>query len=509
MNREDLIEYIESYEASHAVEEYIVNGWHVWPLLRMIPCMEYLPRMPPPALYHGGAAILRRWLRTTFPWLYELYKGLANREIKNKATEVLAQDIEHSDPYDAQRDVVILTLSERRVLQNGALYEIYSDPILELLNKLGMSTLVWEQGEERHPRYSKSAWITRRLNDETRSLPLPSHLHDEPRWFADYQTFTNEIIGRAVKWREVAVLIDMVTNQSIVFERWLRKTGARFLFVVCWYDPLIMAAIMAARRCGIKTIEIQHGVLGKEVFQYSTWLRAPICGFEVIPDIFWFWGAKSVEEIKQYSPAFSSSAILAGGNLWLNRWRQSMRSDRAPASNIGEAVQRKTILVTLQLDIEPFLFDAIAASPATWRWLIRFHPARDKLKRVQEEQMFKLIGHPGVELERANSILLLELLNESDVHVTSYSASAIEALAFGVPSIIIGAFGRKNFSHLINQGLMMPADTSEKLITEIECSHRMNPDETPAICNMFASDDEANEAMKYILKQKSIEVREP
>lgn len=419
---------------------------------------------------------------------------------------MLAQDREHHEPYDAPRDAVILTLSGRRVLQNGALYEIYSDPMVELLNKLGKSTLVWEQGEERHPRYSKSAWISRLLNDEASSLPLPSHLHDEPHWFVDYQKFANEIMGRAVKWREVADMIDRVTNQSTVFEKWLRKTGARFLFVVCWYDPLIMAAIMAARRCGIKTIEIQHGVMGKEVFQYSTWLRAPLEGFETIPDVFWFWGKTSAKEIKHYSPAFSSSDILVGGNLWLNRWRHRRQGASEPAGDTKLQVHRKTILVTLQLDIEPFLFDAIAASPYTWRWLIRFHPAREKSKRAQEEQMFKNTGHPGVELERASSILLYELLSESDVHVTSYSACAIEALAFGVRSIIIGTFGWKNFSSLIDQGLMMQADTSEKLITELECAQRINPDENPSVAGMYASDEEADIAMRYILNQEGPKV---
>jgi len=463
--------------------------------------MKYLPLSAPPLPVSGGVAGLRPWLRTTS--LYRVYKWLRRWKYRNKKNGACDYDSEHHDPHDVQRDVVILTLSERRVLLQGTLYEIYSDPLVELLHKQGLSTLVWEQGEERYPRYSRSAWISRRMDAECRQFPLSSQFNDEPHWFGDYQKFTHEIMGRAVMWYEVATLIDVVTHQSFVFEKWLQKTEARYLFAVCWYDPLVMAATMAARRCGIKTIEIQHGSQGEWHFAYSAWLRAPSEGYEVVPDVFWCWGKTAVEELHEYNPAFFvKSSAVPGGNLWLNLWRERVQRTTLTSSE-KPAAPHKTILVSLQLDVEPLLLDAIRASPSSWRWLIRFHPAREKSSRVQEELMFKHASHPGVELDKANSLVLYELLGESDVHVTAYSACAIEALAFGVQTIIISSQGRMTFSSLIDQGLMMTADTSEKLIIEIEHAQRINPDKTPAIASMFANGDDAIVAVQRIIKQEA------
>jgi hypothetical protein len=502
----DVKKCIEVYEAEHAVEEYVVRGWHVWPLLKMIPYMGYLPATAPSI---NQTTSFRRRLAIRLPWLQQSYRWLKyhwGQRVKHGSTGLL--DAEHNDPHDAQRQIIILTLSERRVLIGGTLYEPYSDPLVEQLHKLGRSTLVWEQGANRGPRYSKSARISWRMDAECRRLSLSRHSHEgpEPAWFTDYQKFTNEIMGRPVIWREVSSLIDAVSNRSVVFERWLRKTGARFLFVVCWYDPFVMAAIMAARHCGIKTIELQHGVGGAMDFAYTSWLRSPHEGYEVIPDIFWRWGKVSAEEVRHYNPAFSTKPeIVAGGNLWLNHFRRNMRPIKTHYSSAGQLAPclTKTILVTLQLDIEPLLLDAIGASPSTWQWLIRFHPSRSKSQRIRDVQLLRNTGHPGIDLERANHLMLYDLLCESDVHVTGYSACAIEALAFGVTTIVINELGRLTFSEFIKQGLIISADTSDKLIEEIEHSQRINPDDAPYIANMFASDDDARNALRLIMSNDS------
>ncbi len=492
----DKKEFIEAYEASHAVEEYLINGWHVWPLLKMIAHMRYLPPTAPVASFRGRLAARFPWLKKSYRWL--MYQN------KHRVHEI--QDAGHNDAHDARRDVVILTLSERRVWLDGALYEIYSDPLVEQLHKNGKSTLVWEQGEERGPRYSKSALVSQRMRAECNQLSLPDT--DEPVWFADYQKFTDEIMGRPVLWNEVASLINVVSIRALVFEQWLRKTGARYLFVVCWYDPFVMAAIMAARRCEIKSIELQHGVSGPMVFPYTSWMRSPREGYEVIPDVFWRWGKESAEDIRRYSPAFSTRpVIVAGGNLWLNRFRRSIRSAYIHSSSAEQPSlhSTKTILVTLQLEVEPLLLDAIAASPSSWKWLIRFHPARENSKRTHEELLFKETGHPGIEIQKANNSLLYGLLCESDVHVTGYSACVTEALAFGVQSVIISKLGREMFSSLIEQGLVVSADTREKLIANIEHAQRINPDEIPAITNMFASDEDARHVLKSIVNRENSE----
>jgi len=176
--------------------------------------------------------------------------------------------------------------------------------------------------------------------------------------------------------------------------------------------------------------------------------------------------------------------------MWLNRL------GKIRSLNEGADTPIKKILVTLQLDISPVLLEAIQHSPHTWKWLIRFHPAREKGKRTLEEEMLRSIGHPDIEIERASEALLYELLCECDVHVTEYSACAIEALAFGVPSVIIGVYGRENFIKYIQQGLMFYVESGEQLNSEITRSRRIAPKN---ISDLFASNDDAHEALRIII----------
>jgi hypothetical protein len=378
--------------------------------------------------------------------------------------------------------------------------------LVEQLHKMGKSTLVWELGEERVPRHSKSAWISKRMADVCSRLSLSTHPQDEPQpiWFEGYQKFALELTGRVVAWPEIGSRIDVVYRQSIVFEQWLRRTGARYLFVVNWYNPQVMAAIMAAKRCGIKTIDVQHGVGGAHDFSYVSWTRMPLNGYELMPDVFWRWGKISADEIRQYNPAFSTHlAAVAGGNLWLNRWRSNVRIAETPEGDAKSAAHQKTILVSLQLNIEPLLLDAIKASPPSWVWLIRSHPRKTKAERSQEAAILKSTGHPGIELERANSLLLYELLCESDVHVTGDSACALEALAFGVTSITNTELGRETFAKMIELGVIAFAKTSSELIAKIEHAQRINSEKVPAIADMFASDEDASEALRIIMGVES------
>src|SRR5450759_332870 len=112
-------------------------------------------------------------------------------------------------------------------------------------------------------------------------------------------------------------------------------------------------------------------------------------------------------------------------------------------------------------------------------------------------------GHPGIELERANSSLLYELLCERDVHVTGDSACALEALAFGVTSITISELGRDTFAKMIELGVIAFAKSSSELIAKIEHAQRINSEQVPAIAEMFASDADAREALRIIMSAEN------
>lgn len=492
MKNIEIVKTVVAYESTHNVEDYIVEGWHVWPLLKALIWLQFLQPVRPnqdlKSLIRKYIAPLlrcRAYLKTV---IYKLRCGT-----RHKADELNHHPV----------DVIFLTLSERRVVVDGVSFETYTDPFVDMLSELGSSSLVWEQGNGSPSQYSESVKILGRLHAETMIQP-PLSLK-EPDWFADYRGLVENIIGREIAWAEVAPEIGMVTSRSIVFERWLRKANARFLFFVCWYSPVTMSATMAARRCGVKTVEIQHGLQCEGDFTYASWLRAPSEGYEVMPDVFWCWGKTAAKELKEFNPAFlGRSSAVAGGHLWLNRWCQSARESFPAikrADNEPSGVKR--ILVTLQVSVPKLLLEAISGSSLAWVWMIRFHPKRRMKYRAADMRLFLETGHTGLEFERSNESLFFELLNDCDVHVTECSACALEALAFGVPSVILGGSdygesGKVYYRPFIEKKLMMSADTATDLINAINSSKRIDQ-ASKEISDLFADNDAAKASLSLLL----------
>lgn len=502
MSEIEILERVVAYESTHSVENYIVNGWHVWPLLRcLILWMHEMSSGP------RRVSVFRALLRRHFGSVSLIGKRLLplRRYLSHLSANYRRLLVGHgkvNELINKQADVIFLTLSERRVIVNSTFYEIYTDPFVELLSELGFGSLVWEEGVSRHPQYSESVNIFDRLASER--VPLPRKLK-EPDWFFDYMVLVDSIIGRKIAWTEIAYQIELVTNFASVFELWMRIATARFLFVVCWYNPIAMAATMAARRCGIKTIDIQHGYEGKGHIAYSSWLRRPSDGYEVVPDVFWCWGNTNAEELRESNPGFlPKSSFVAGGNLWLNRWRQPASKSVLASRPLHNALRwEKKILVTLAFEAPTLLLEVIAASPSTWLWMIRLHPKSSMEQRVAIMAKVQEIGHVGVDIDHHSSALLYELMSDCDVHVTESSSCAIEALAFGVRTVIMGGtaygdLGKFSYRRYIEESLMDTADTVSDMIVAINSSKRLEQS-SKAIGDLFANDVAAKEALARVL----------
>jgi|CXWL01.1.fsa_nt_gi hypothetical protein len=504
MNDIEILDKVIAYESTHNIEDYVVDGWHVWPLLRIAICLRSFPSVSPsqalvsPSLiseYLGSASRVGKYLvplRRQLVYLkvaYKLYRDSRRNVGESKCSA----------------EAVFLTLSERRVLFGGTFFEIYTDPFVDILREMGVRSLVWEQGEGQHPQYSASTKILNKLDTEILPLQSFSEAYEEPGWFADYKLLVGDVVGRKIAWGEISPMIRLATNRATVFERWLRRANPKILLTVCWYDPLVMAATMAAKRCGVKTIEIQHGVQGKGHFAYSSWLRAPFAGYEVVPDVFWCWGQAAVGELQEYNPAFAArSSAVAGGNLWINRWRQKTLSSPSAVRSKNKLRKEKRILVSLGLDIPKLLLDAISASPPTWVWMIRFHPSRNEENRVADMSLCATTQHPNIEFEHATKTLLYELLNDCDVHVTECSSIVLEALVFGVQSIILGGSesgetGKFYYRKFIGKALMFKADTVEELIDAVDmCTFIATTEQL--ISNIFADNHVARNTLSSLLR---------
>lgn len=486
MNGIDILEKIKAFEASHDVAAYQADGWHVWPLIRvMLGLRMFVP--VPFASGRGLRSLLLRVARPVRQWL-----GYWRAKFR-LAWRGAAPVVTGGAPL-----AVFLTLSERRVHWRGAFYEIYTDPLVDIFRSLGRDTLVWESGPERSPQYSPSCKIFEHLEAEARCLSIGPRQLPAPAWYGALQPLFQELLGRGVPWEEMAAPIIRLSDQATVFERWLRQVQPSLLISVCWYDPMVMAATMAARRVGVQTVELQHGVQGGGHFAYAGWSRAPLGGYEVVPDVFWVWGKRAAKDLVVYNPAFTGhSEIVIGGSPWLDMWRSSSSRE------MGGGPAEKVMLLTLQWDVSPLVLEAIAQSPTEWRWLVRFHPSRSVADRAADRLLFLSTGHKGVEMGYPDDVPLYQLLNQCDAHLTGSSTCALEALAFGVPTIILadtalGKVGKVYYRHFVEQDVMHVAETATELLAYLHHVTRLDV-HASVVTDCYAEEGQALHVVERLL----------
>jgi len=489
---EELIQTLSQYEEHHPVDKYRVNGWHVWPMLRM-------------------------WIREQVvrPYAFETHadekehgilKASAQR-MKGYASQVFSRlgpyfDQGDVSPGHSRSDVVIVTYANRRQQLGRHWFHYIADPISDELKKVGLDSAVWEMGEPRTPRYHVSSRIDTRLEFAVRLMRKSfrgSHVAAElPEWFDKLSTWTIDSIGWKFEWSRAKKLIERLEDESRVIERWLRQTGSKCVFVDPWYSWTGMSASLACSRLGIPSIDLQHGMQGRTHLCYAHWKKVPEQGYEVVPDYFWFWGEEDAHSFEVTNN--HSSIPVIGGNIWLNWWREgySFESEAAKVRELSRG-SVKAILVTLQPEIDlDLIAEAVRRSNENYCWFIRLHRASTE----QMEQLtgrFEALGHPNVVVEEATQLPLYALFQAVDAHVTGFSTCALEALAFGMPTVVTHQRAQAAYEKYLDKGVMLWAKEPRDVLRGVGRAEDVSPEHCRGWAEkVFAPPEQSEEAIQRI-----------
>jgi hypothetical protein len=279
------------------------------------------------------------------------------------------------------------------------------------------------------------------------------------------------------------------------YERWLARLRPPLIFLDCWYAASVLPAILAARRLGIPTIDLQHGIQGASHFAYAAWPDG--VGLSLFPDTFWVWGERDRAVIRGKDNALSRhSRCLVGGSLELNYLRES----RSDASRPAATSHNLTVLVTEQkgIDVGPMLAPIIARTAGDIRWLIRPHPSEPEglLRTALAADL------PAVEFISPGGEPVFDSLARADLHLTGFSSVAIEALAMHRPTLLVHPAGNEIYREFIDRGLMRFVAEVPALLEALT-----HPDFPPseafaaAVESSFASPEVTRRALATLLEQ--------
>jgi hypothetical protein len=349
-------------------------------------------------------------------------------------------------------------------LIDGAWQDRYGEPIIAALERRGLSTFVMQSGGLARLPWHRATFSANLVAmrggiarfARPRAAELPGH-EDLIKILARNRVRALSLSKKALERRA-----SNVSATASSFERVLRVVNPTLAFVVTYYAGLGPAFLLACRRRGILSIDLQHCPQDGAHKAYG-WAALPENGYATLPAVFWNWTTRDAADIRRWTSTLSRPwhRSLHGGHTQFLSFL-----DAAPASQAWdsrfEAVAKgatfeREILVALQ-PVGGFRagWDALAAliqaAPPSWRWWIRRHPASAP---YQDSEYMPLVSlrAANVMVAESSSLPLPVLLRHMSVVVSRFSGAAVEGAFLGVPAIFLSEEARGQFSDLIDRGL--------------------------------------------------------
>jgi hypothetical protein len=480
MDHQNAIDRILALEEACEVEAIRYKGLRLWPYIRLL----LWARMLNPGRFAPAKEIgLHQWA---------CHYGASFAEPKSYAAYVRHLEAHHRQiaalAARGRTDLLFFSRVEDHADRfDGRSYNRHIDPMIDLVRgahrflKLELATAGAAQTV---PRFEPTIFhdsVDFVRYDARRSLiqsfragePVPG-IEGIDGFFAELNRLEP---GFPLNREQVYIEAEQIVHFKGYFREMLGAVRPRAVFAVCYYYDLAMALLAACREMGITSVDVQHGKQGKVHGMYTHWQRVPAEGYDLLPDVFWTWGEESKQNIEKWMPPAvrGHHQVTIGGNRWLAKWAHRDTEVLRLAPDEQEALLRldqesQVVLVSLQpvTPILPeWLFEAIEKAPAMWKWLLRLHPhQRDQLEAC--EAFIRHRGLVNVDLREATRLPLYALLQRAHRHVTQWSTVGYEALAFGVPTVIVGDTGAALFDADIRQGRFQWASDGATLVERLQ-----------------------------------------
>jgi hypothetical protein len=472
------LQLAQEIESNFAVAQWQAGDLALWPLARMDLYMELYGASvgvtPPPA-----RSLLRRALERYATPAVHLWRS--------------RHDLAHWLPHPRKAPAIVLGDGVSLDFIDGAWRDRYGEPLMQALDRRGVETFLMQTGDLSRLPWARRTYAAnlvaqrgrRRSRRLTVNAQLPQ-LDDVVRWLRDRGVGTGAFEQAALQQRARSVLA--IADE---FEKVLRVVKPRLAFVVTYYAELGPPFLLACRRQGILSVDLQHCPQEGAHKAYG-WSAVPAAGYAVLPAVFWQWTAADAAYVAHWTSRLSQPwhRSLHGGHLQLTPFLD----DADPATRAmdarfdalsGGARFEREILISLQ-PVSGYraqweaLASTIRTAPASWRWWIRRHPAA---RSYQDEEYRALVQLrlPNVMVEPASQLPLPALLRHMSVLVSRYSGASAEAETFGVPALFLSEEARGQFSAQIERGTARVIGMAQ-LIAAIEAlpSRTQRPRTAPA-----------------------------
>lgn len=465
MKRKEVMELVKDIEQRFPVDEWIVNGVHLWPFLRvqlafkLDDSLNGSKNKTEPDHKSTRKTIdtlkkIKAKLLKPLTFLKKRYNyKLTDKKIKSKKSQAL-----------------FLTYSHYRAYFLNEWYSRFTDPLIDRAAENNIETLTFEFASyvpyqnNRHKEnqvIELNNYLITKIELLKKSYKLDNNKLDS---YSDFQELVyNKTTNLDKEFLNKANILDEFTRLIIIkdiFKEIIIKTQSKVVFVVNYYDIKGMAICAACDELGIPSVDIQHGIQGNIHIAYGNWSKVPKEGFKTLPSVFWNWNQSQAQYIDKWAARNIKHQTFVGGNPWNQMFKSvSSNLDNSSKSDINALKINDTnavyILFTLQPmgdDLIPdFFFDIYKNSPQNWQWWFRLHP-RQSLNDPIVKLLTDKYNVPLSKIKLVSEYPLNLILEHTNLHITQFSSVVLEAETFGVPSICIHPNSLDMFDEQIHNG---------------------------------------------------------
>ncbi|MBN1163132.1 MAG: hypothetical protein JXB45_01000 [Candidatus Krumholzibacteriota bacterium] len=460
-----LVEEIVSFEKVNEVECFTYRDIFAWPCLRLLFAFKWrdVHQAYSPVQDNQTTVGLER--PRTESWKRKIQMMWQARGEKK-----------HLHP---RAKVLFFSWSNRLRDIDGVLYNSIVDIPAGIIQGQGVPVIVYEEKSCSQARLVPTGSISNYIRGRTKTgriLKGNQTPRDYPEWIDLFCRWMGNNVDSSISPLYVVNHLERLYCLSRVYQAVFKNIQPQAVVIDVWYGWTYFPVTIAAHRLGIKTVDIQHGSQGRSHFAYADWFKpAPKNFYSPVPQAFWVWGETAREDMLRLNESFfEEERIAVVGNHWLNCWvDESLPGITAEIERVKKLSPTSggpRILVTLQ----PFadygsLYRAMELSPDHWNWMIRFHPGMDKAQRADMTRRFYK-ARPGAVIEGVSGSLLFPQFHLVDVHLTHDSTCALEALAFGCPTVTFHQRGLQRFEEFIRKEVMLyaPQEDSRQIIEAVE-----------------------------------------